>query len=126
MRVAGEVHRRLPSGIASADDIDGLTQAHWRFARAGTVEDSGAQKTLLVHKSQPSPLDACRANVHACNELAAVGHIDVDAVLGELRVDALPQLQDFDAESHSLLPRPLGEFGSADALRKAQIVLDQR
>ena len=121
-----EVHRRLSGGVAAADDVHVLAARERRLARAGAVVHAGAEKALLVGQREAPVVDAGRADRGARDDLGAVvQHADALAG-GKLGAHALAREQDLGAELARLFAGALGELGTADPLRKAEIVLELR
>ncbi len=125
-RIAGEPHDGLPRRVPSADDDHMRSGTAQGFARSCSVVDPGTEQLVDSGHGQASPLHPARQQEGPSEDGRAIGQMrDVPRTLRR-NADERPGEEYLCAESTSLSDGAGGQLASADAVGKAQVVLDHR
>ncbi len=121
------MHRGLAGRVAGADDDHVEAAAARRLGAPGSVVDAAAEKLLHPLDLETAPDHPRGRDQERCLEPIAAVEIDFEATVGAGAApdDRAPD-QELGAEPLRLAAREPRQLGAADALRKAEEVLDQR
>ncbi len=123
--IAGEVHRSLTCRVGASDNVDGLLLARHRLGQGRAIVDARSAELVGTRHVQLAVVDSGRDQADMAGHLLAVGHPD-DLVLVVAADGGDPLGEELGFQSLGLDKGAVGELGSADTLREAEVVLNPR
>ena len=121
-----EVENGLPGRVARADHDRVVAAALRGFAASRAVVDAPSQQLVEAFDRQPAPIHPGRGDGDGRRDLVVALHLDHEPSVGLPSVAArAAEQRQLGAESLRLTAGQPRELGAADALRKAEEVLDR-
>ena len=120
----GEKHRSLTGGVSGADQMHVEPLRDARFTARRAIEYPLAEQAIEAVRLKAPPAHARRDDDGARIEHLVV--VEDDPAGMRIEADDLARDKNFGAKAFGLPKRTAREFGTRDAARKAQIILDPR